>query len=92
VACAEFEEIGTEVERFQRAWFFCRDYASAYFYWDPTEVTVSEFNEYGIYMVDRDFRTTRVADTFFGFVKDVCLSDSQHLFEQPPSQTFRFAP
>lgn len=62
-----------DTDQCRRAVFFARDVCTSWFFWDPSDVTDSQNHEYGIYILHREGRIYKLADTFWNFIKDVCL-------------------
>ncbi len=86
----EYDEYSPDPEQYQRAYFFARDICGGIYFWDPRDVTKERRNEYGVFVVFRDWETKRLANTFDEFIMDVCLGDRhQELFDDPPRRLYQ---
>ena len=52
------------------------DIGNRIYYWDPSERTRFESNEYTIYVLSDYEETNRLADTFWDFINNVCINAS----------------
>jgi len=58
----------------KNALFFATDISSYCYFWNLTEVTSTEGNEYAIYVMKKACNLIRLCGTFSDFVHQICLS------------------
>lgn len=64
-------------DQYSRGWLFAVDIGNRLYFWDPQEVTQPDSREYAIYVLE-DYETlTRLSDTFWDFINNICLSDTR---------------
>jgi hypothetical protein len=88
IALLELDDYCPHPELVRSGIFFGRDLYTYHYFWNKAESTNSAASEMGIYLIDRQMRTCRVADTFESFIFDVCLGrgipDHEKSDQEPP--------
>lgn len=68
---ANVDEYAGDPKQFRRALYFGSDISTAFYFWDPQDVTDSKQNEFGVYVLYRDWSVTRLADTFWDLIYNI---------------------
>lgn len=88
----EYDEYSPDPEQHARSVFFAVDILRSKYFLDPNDTTDASKNEYGVYVLFRDWEVRRIADNFWGFVTELCLGERhKELIDSggPPEQVFR---
>jgi hypothetical protein len=87
----EYRHYSKDPGQHERGIFFAMDLLRSYHFFDSSESTGSDGNEYGVYTLFSDFKVRRSADDFGQFVVDVCLGKGHDTVMRgvPVYRTFR---
>jgi hypothetical protein len=68
--------------------FFGKDIYTHHYFWNPLDITDKANSEFGVYVIFREMKIHRLADTFESFIYDICLDkgipNHGKLDEDPP--------
>jgi len=66
-------QFGCDMDQLKRAIFFATDIGTSRYFWDTRDTGKNADNEYGVYVIYRNYKIERLASTFWSFVNDVCI-------------------
>lgn len=75
----EYEEYSPSPEQHRRGLFVAYDIFRSYHFFDPTEITDPDNNEYAVYTRFDSWKVQRMADNFWLFVTECCLGPKHTL-------------